>query len=209
MVKVKEMPYSEKYMIAQDNIGFFESIFPPFIKEHLGDEALIEHQNAWSEGIKPIPDNATIEDKYETAYSNWIWMAKSNFNFIREKMGEEGIKQLIRHETDALIRKNAGAATSFLGLIRAVAPNYAFLMTNKEFSYQLQWITPFNVTELNKDKAVFEIPQCKILDFENTEDICYVGCQKIYPLWAAEQFKINMSFERKGKSCKCSIGHLN
>ncbi|MBW2357060.1 MAG: hypothetical protein JRF23_09950 [Deltaproteobacteria bacterium] len=49
-------------------------------------------------------------------------------------------------------------------------------MTNKEFAYQLQWITPFSVPELNADRAVFDIPQCKVLDFEDTEDICQVGC---------------------------------
>ena len=36
MVKFKEMPYSVKYKMAQDNIAFFKSILPPFIKENMG-----------------------------------------------------------------------------------------------------------------------------------------------------------------------------
>ena len=209
MVKVKEMPYSEKYKMAQENIQFCESIFPPFIKEHMGDEAVTEHEKVWKEGIQSIPENASVEDKYETAYANWIWMVKSNFSFISNKMGDDGINKLMRYETDALIRKNAGAATSFLGLIRAIAPGYAFVMTNKEFSYQLQWITPFSVSKLDKDEAVFDMPQCKILDFEDVDDICFIHCQKIYPMWVAEQFKVKMSFDRQGNSCTCTVAHLN
>lgn len=209
MVKFKEMPYSVKYKMAQDNIAFFKSILPPFIKENMGDQAVIEHENVLNEGVKSIPENATIEDKYEIAYANWIWMAKNNFSFIRNKMGEDGIKKLKRHEADELKRKNAGPAVSFLNLIRTIAPGYAFVMTNKEFSYQLQWITPFKVIELNKNKAIFDIPRCKVLDFQDTEDICSVGCQEIYPMWVAEQFKFKMAFNRKGKSCTCIVAHLN
>jgi hypothetical protein len=209
MQKFKEMPYKEKYELAMENIEFFKLVVPAFLKEHIGDQAVNKLQGIWKEDIKSIPDDVSFEDKYETAYGNWISMAKSNFIFIREYMGEEGIKLLMRDEVEALKRKNAGPAVFFLSLIRAIAPGQAFVMTNKEFSYQLQWITPFSVTELNKEKAVFDIPRCKVLDFQDTEDICVTGCQGIYPMWVAEQFKVRMGFERKGNSCVCTISHLN
>jgi hypothetical protein len=111
----------------------------------------------------------------------------------------------MRHEVDGLKRKNAGASVLLLNLIRAIAPGYAFVMTNKEFAHQLQWITPFAVPELNAHRAVFDIPQCKVLDFEDTEDICQIGCQGIYPIWVAEQFKVKMAFDREGNRCTCAI----
>ena len=69
-------------------------------------------------------------------------------------------------------------------------------------------ITPFSVSELNPDKAVFDIPRCKVLDYPETEDVCQVGCQRVYPKWVAEQFKIGMKFDLQGHSCKCTVTPL-
>ena len=75
--------------------------------------------------------------------------------------------------------------------------------------YELQWLTPFSIPELTRDKLVFDIPRCKILDFPDTEDICLVGCQSTYPMWVAEQFKINMKFNRRGNSCTGILTRLS
>ena len=164
MENIKEMPYREKYEMVLDNVNFAETFAPAFVKQHLGDQAVVDLQMTYQEGIKPMPEEASFEEKYESAYSNWIWMGKSDFEFIREHMGEEGIAQLERAEVEALKRKNASPSLYFLSLIRALSPGTAFKMTAKEFAYQLQWITPFSVSELDLSKAVFNIHRCKILD---------------------------------------------
>jgi hypothetical protein len=68
-------------------------------------------------------------------------------------------------------------------------------------AYQLQWLSPFSVSELTKNRAVLNIPHCKILDFPETEDFCLVSCQRTYPMWVAEQFKVDMKFNKQGNSC--------
>jgi hypothetical protein len=95
-----------------------------------------------------------------------------------------------------------------LKVIRAFSPGAAFEMTAKQMGYQLQWLTPFSVPELTRHKAVLNIPRCKILDFPDTEDICLVGCQSTYPKWVAEQFKVEMKFNRQGKSCTGTLAPL-
>ncbi|MFC1910811.1 hypothetical protein ACFLXC_05995, partial [Chloroflexota bacterium] len=142
------------------------------------------------------------------AYSNWIWMAKSAYDFIRNQMGEEGIEKFDRAEVEGLKRKNSGPALLLLGIIRMFSPDTAFTMTAKQMAYQLQWLTPFSVSQLDRDKAVFDIPKCKIIDYPETEDICLVGCQGTYPAWVAEQFKVKMEFERQGNSCTCTLTPL-
>lgn len=208
MVRVKEMPYNEKYNMVQDSIKLMETLVPSFVKKHLGDKAVVECQKIWREGIRPIPEDASFEEKYEIAYGNFIWMGKSNLSFIRKHMGEDGITHFTRAEVEALKRKNAGPALFFLGLIRALSPGSAFTMINKKFSYQIQWITPFSVSELTRDKAVFNIPRCKILDFQDSDDLCRIGCQSIYPLWVVEQFKVRMEFAPRGHSCTCTVTPL-
>ncbi|WP_319523424.1 hypothetical protein [uncultured Desulfosarcina sp.] len=205
MPKFKEMPYKEKYEKALEGIEFMKSMVQPFIKMHLTDNAIKELQKTWDEGLKPIPEAGSFKEKYETAYSNYIWVDKSAYNFIRKEIGKDGIEKFKNVEIEGLKQKNAGPATTFLGMVRRIAPGYAFLMTSKEFSYQLQWLTPFTVSEMNKQKTVFDIPRCKILDFKKTGELSRIGCQSIYPTWAADQFKVKMTSERNGRSCKCIL----
>lgn len=209
MVKAKEMPFKERYAKVIDNMKFDESFILPFIQQHLGDQAVNDLKEIWQKGFKPIPEGASSEEKYETAYGNWIWLAKNIYSFIRKQMGEEGIKKFERAEVEGLIKKNAGPALLLLNLIRVFSPSTAFVMTAKQMGYELQWLTPFSIPELTRDKLVFDIPRCKILDFPDTEDICLVGCQSTYPMWVAEQFKINMKFNRRGNSCTGILTRLS
>jgi hypothetical protein len=209
MVKVKEMPYSEKYAKVIDNMKFDESFIFPFVQEHLGDKAVSELKGIWQKGFKPIPEGASFEEKYEVAYGNWIWLAKNIYLFVRKQMGEDGLKKFERAEVDALIKKNASPALLLLKFIRLFSPGTAFAMTSKQMGYQLQWLTPFTMPESTQNKAVLDIPRCKILDFPDTDDICLVGCQSTYPMWVAEQFKVDMKFNRQRNSCTCILTPLN
>jgi hypothetical protein len=209
MVKVKEMPYSEKYAKVIDNMKFDESFIFPFVQEHLGDKAVSELKGIWQKGFKPIPGGALFEEKYEVAYGNWIWLAKNIYLFVRKQMGEDGLKKFERAEVAALIKKNASPALLLLKLIRLFSPGTAFAMTSKQMGYQLQWLTPFTMPESTQNKAVLDIPRCKILDFPDTDDICLVGCQRTYPMWVAEQFKVDMKFNRQGNSCTSILTPLS
>jgi len=209
MVKIKEMPYSEKYAKVIDNMKLDESFIFPFVQEHLRDKAVSELKGIWQKGFRPIPEKASFEEKYEVAYGNWIWLAKNIYPFVRKQMGEDGLKKFERAEVDALIKKNASPALLLLKLIRLFSPGTAFAMTSKQMGYQLQWLTPFTMPESTQNKVVLDIPRCKILDFPDTDDICLVGCQRTYPMWVAEQFKVDMKFNREGNSCMCILTPLS
>lgn len=209
MSDFKAMPYSEKYDIVLDNIAFGERLTADFITRNLGDQAGAELRQAYQEGIKPIPKDASAEEKYETAYGNWIWLGKTNFSFIRGRMGEAGVDRFADYEVEALKRKNARPSVFMLSAIRALSPRTAFGMTAREFAYRLQWITPFSVSEIGPDRAVVDIPRCKVLDDPGAEDLCQIGCQRVYPRWVAEQFKVRMEFEPQGHCCRCTLTPLD
>ena len=208
MARIKEMPYSEKYAKVIDSMKFDETFILPFVREHLGDQAAAEIKKTWQEGAKSIPETASFEEKYEIAYSNWIWLAKNTFSFIRKRMGEEGIKRFERAEVEALKRKNASPALLVLKLVRIFSPGTAFTMTSKQMGYQFQWLTPFTVPELTRHRTVFNIPRCKILDYPDTEDMCLLGCQSTYPMWVAEQFMVELKWNRQGNSCTGTLTPL-
>ncbi len=204
MAIVKEMPFSEKYTTVLDKIER-EVLAPAFIEKHLGQPAVAELQQIYQKGVKPIPEEASLEEKYEIAYSNWIWIGRSGFSFVRERMGEDGIRQFVRAAVEAIKHQNASPALFLLRLIRAMSPGLAFTMVAKQTAYKLQWLSPYSVPELTRHRTVLSIPRCKILDFPGSEDLCVVGCQSVYPQWLAEQFKVKMEANRQGNSCTITL----
>jgi hypothetical protein len=204
MEKVKEMPYEEKFAMVIDDMKLNETVFLHWVQKHLGDQAVAEFRTTYQEVTKPIPEEASIKEKYEIAYGNWIGLGRGVYSFARKKMGEEGIKTLERAQVEALKQKSANPALFLLGLIRIFSPGLAFTMTARKMAYQLQWVDPSLAFELSQHKAVFNMPNCKILGFPETEDICLIGCQRVYSTWEAEQFKMKSEYKRQGKSCTCS-----
>jgi len=83
MIQVKEMPASEKLKLVWENFKFSENQASEFLKKHLGDQAAAELRQVWQDGFKPITPEASVEEQYEIAYGNWIWMARAGFDFIR------------------------------------------------------------------------------------------------------------------------------
>jgi hypothetical protein len=153
MVSIKEMPYSEKYAMVIDNTKFDKSFLFPFVQKHLGDQAVSELKGIIQSGFKPIPEEASFKEKYEVAYGNWIWGVKNIFRFIRARMGEDGFEEFERADVEGLIKKNAGPALLLLKFIRLFSPGTAFTMTCKQLGYKFQWLTPFPMPELTRDKA--------------------------------------------------------
>jgi hypothetical protein len=103
--------------------------------ETLGDQAVAEFKKTHQEVIKPIPEEASIKEKYEIAYGNWTWLGKSVYSFARKKMGEEGIETSERARVQASKQKNASPALFLLGFIRVFSPASAFTMTARKMVY--------------------------------------------------------------------------
>lgn len=208
MVEIKEMSDYEKFTAVQDNIIFSISFVADFVRRHLGEDAELELQTLWKQDEEHCPDTASAHQKYEVAYRNWVRMAKVNFDFVKQRMGARGLTMLELEEADALIKKNRVPSLVLYRLMRVFSPGYAFETVSKQLAYQLQWLTPFAVSELSRQKLVLDIPQCKILEYPGTQDICQIGCQKVYPRWLADQFMVNMVFERPDHHCICTITPL-
>jgi hypothetical protein len=208
MVAVKAMSYAEKYERVLGGLKHNEYV-PTFIEERLGREAAQEYQRLVDSGLEPVPEDASSQDKYEIAYKNWMWGAGVIFKFIRERMGEAGLDEMVAVGAERLKRENSGPSLYLLGLIRAFSPGRAFEMVAKQSAYEFQWLTPYSVDELSRNRVVMSIPHCKILDYPNCEDVCLYGCQKEYPRWMGEQLKVNLSFDRQGTSCTAIVTPLH
>lgn len=204
MVDVKQMPYAEKYAGVLKGLKHDEYV-PAFIEKHLGPAAAAEYREKRDAAIQPIPDDAAGEVKYETAYRNWMSEASLAFGFVRERMGDKGIDQMAKTGAEALMRENANPSLVLLRLIRGFSPGMAFEMVAKKSAYEMQYLTDYSVDELNRHRAVMNVPRCKILDYPDTEDVCLVGCQREWPQWMAEQLHVKMETDRRGNSCTITL----
>ena len=201
MVKVKQMSDSQKYNSVLKSITRCYIYIPAFLQKHLGDQTVAKLKDIWNSGFRQIPQDVSAGEKYEIAYSNWVWLAKSTYSFIRRELGEDGVRQFERAEIEELKQQNSGITMLMLRLIRRLSPASAFMMLAKQLSYQLQWLTPLNVSEFTPHRLVVQIPHCKILDFADTNEVCRIGCQSTYSIWLAEQFRTQLQTERHESSC--------
>jgi hypothetical protein len=199
MVKIKEMPYKEKYAMVLSNMEI-EGPGLAFIEKQLGSQAVTELQKEFQKGIKPIPENASDKEKYHIASSNLAWMGGTKYSFVQSRLGEDGINKCVRVDVGFLKTVTPRPAVFFMTLIRAISPGAAFTMMIKQMAYKWQYGGPTSMPELSRDRAVMEVKPCNMLNFSGGENMC-IFCQKETPVWLKEQFKINTKVNRQKTGC--------
>jgi hypothetical protein len=198
------MPVKEKYALLSAAMKQ-DSFTPAYIEKTLGQSGLADYAAECQKVVKPVPPDAPDAEKYELAYGNWISTGGIAFDVIRRHRGKDGLDKYIRTDVEVIKRANAGPALFMFKLISLAVPGAAFTMAAKKVAYRLQWLTPYTVPELNRRRVVLEVPHCKVLDYPGGDNSCVVGCQKIYGIWLAEQFGLEMITKRKGYSCTLTI----
>jgi hypothetical protein len=199
MVKIKEMPYAEKYAMVLSNMKI-EGPGLAFIEKQLGSQAVIELQKDFQKGIKPIPQNISDKEKYDIASSNLAWMGGTKYSFVQNRLGEDGINQCVRVDVGFLKTVTPRTAVILMSLIRTISPGAAFTMMTKQMAYKWQYGGPTTVSELTRNRAVMEVKPCNMLNFPGGESMC-IFCQRETPVWLREQFKIDTKVNRQENGC--------
>lgn len=205
MVEIKEMPYDEKYSSVLGFLKLLDDNALSFVEKELGAKKAAELQAIWQSGTIAIREDATVEEKYEFAYGNWVRKYAGAFNFVTDNLGEKGTEKFKDMSVEALERRNSGPAMYLLRLMRAISPQAAFRMFAKRMSYEWQVFTPLSVSELSGNRLVIQTDHCKVLDYPDSEVCCSVSCQDVTARWLEDQFKLKMTTNRQGKSCTVTI----
>lgn len=208
MVKIKEMPFEEKYEACLGGTKALEIFGFPIVKEHLGDSKVDELKSIWQKQSEPIPEDASYEEKYEIEYRNWLRNWQSAYDLVRNELGESGTEEFIRRAVDYWEKQSPRAALYMMSFVRAVSPQSAFRTFGKQFAYLWQTFMSYSISEFTGQRMVLAVSHCKTLDTEGCEDTCTVACQKLIPLWLKEQFKVKMTLEPVGKSCTINFTPL-
>ena len=206
-VEFKEMSFQEKYEKVQETLDMYWSFKTGFVQKHLGGEVANEFVQLVQQTQDPIPDGASAEARYDVIYGNWARMGELSVTFIRDRLGEKGLEEFLSDEVEVLKERNASFSLTLLAFLRAISRGRAFKTVADQLAYELQWLTPYEVIELDQKRLLIDMPACKVLDYPGADNRCHV-CRTVYPRWVAEQFKVNMVFDRQGRSCTLSATPL-
>ena len=201
MVEIKEMPYQEKYDEILKYIDVTESFAIPLVKEELGKEKVKELQDLWKKESEPIPECASNKERYEIAYSNFMRNWVSAHNFMRENLGEYGVKKFMSAAIEGWKRRYSSDAL-LLKIVGSVTRKTAFQTLAKELAYKLQVFSPFIVSELDGNHMILTVHPCKIPEMPEGPAFCSMACQNIIPIWLSKQFNIKMNPTRHGADCR-------
>ena len=173
MNKLKPMSDKEKFQHAFGMVRLYQRHVLPFVEERLGYAAMHELNSVWQAAIAPIREDDPDHQKYESAYSNWLWMARCSHDFLADLLDREGVadyKRLLlrlykrQHDNpDLVIYRWFGNHTA---LVRA-------------WAYKVQWMTPIELTSNGTTQVTCMVNDCKILQTPATERICRVDCRNV------------------------------
>ena len=139
MNKIRPMPDREKYLHTFGMVRSYQEQIMLFVEERLGYEARHELGSVWQAGITPIRKDYQSDKKYEAAYSNWLWMARSSHDFLADLLEREGVADYKRLLLRRYSVQHDNPGLPILRLFR----NYAALA--KAWVYEMQWITPIEL----------------------------------------------------------------
>ena len=173
MNKLKSMPDREKYLHAFRMARLYQKFVPPFVEARLGYEARHELNSVWQAAIMPIHEDDPDGQKYEAAYSNWLWMARCSHDFLADLLDREGVADYKRLLLQLYKRQHDNPALAILRLFE----NHAALA--RAWAYETQWMTPKELSDKSRNQATCMVHNCKILQTPATERICRVDCRNV------------------------------
>jgi hypothetical protein len=173
MKQLRPMPNREKYQHAFGMVNMYQKRVLPFVEERLGYEARHELNSVWQAAIMPIHKDDPDDQKYESAYSNWLWMARCSHDFLADLLDRKGVADYKRLLLHFYKRQYDNPDVPIYRLFR----NHAALA--RAWAYEMQWMTPIELTDHSRTQTTCTVHNCKILQTAGTERICRVDCRNV------------------------------
>jgi hypothetical protein len=199
MEKLRTMPDKEKFQHAFAMVHLYQKHVLPFVQEHLGYDEMHELRSVWQAAIIPIHDHDRDHDKYEGAYSNWMWMARCSHDFLAEELPQQKVvdyKRLLlklhkrQHDNSDLILYR------FLGNYTALA---------KALLYEMQWLTPIELTSCNRNQVTCRVRDCKILGTPGGGRVCRVDCRNVGTAYARQLYDLKRVTDPSEHGCTITL----
>ena len=196
------MPDREKYLHAFGMVRSYQKEVLPFVEARLGYEARHELNSVWLAAIIPIHEDDPDDQKYEAAYSNWLWMAHCSHDFLADLLDREGVADYKRLLLQLYKRQHDDLD---LALYRLFGNHIALA---RAWAYEMQWITPIQISDISGTRVTCMVHQCKILQTPATERVCRVDCRNVGAALARKVYHLNRVDTTADHGCKITLTPL-
>jgi hypothetical protein len=202
MNSLRPMPDREKYQHVFGMVRSYQKNVMLFVEERLGYEARHELNSVWQAAIAPIHKDDPDDEKYEAAYSNWLWMARCSHDFLADLLDREGVADYKR----LLLRLYSRQHNNPDLIIHRSIRNHAVLA--RAWAYEMQWITPVELNSSNMKQVTCTIHDCKILQTSATERICRVDCRNVGTALVREVYRLKRVNSIANHGCTITLTPL-
>ena len=196
---IREMPDRDKFQHAFGMVRMYQKHVLPFVEERLGFAAMHELRSVWQAAIIPTHESRSDQRNYESAYSNWLWMARCSHDYLADIM-ERG--EVVKYKQLLVQLYKRQQDNPDLAIYRMFG-NYTALV--KAWAYEMQWITPIESLTKNKTQFICEIKECKILQTPATERVCRVDCRNVGTHLANKVYHLERTTQPVNHGCTITL----
>jgi hypothetical protein len=167
------MPDREKFTHAFGMVRLYQKHVLPFVEQRLGFAARHELQSVWQAAAAPIRERDPDGEKYDRSYTSWLWMARYSHDFLADQLDREEVADYKR----LLLRSYKRQYDNPDLVLYQILNHHASLA--KAWAYEMQWITPIEITHYDSGQVVCEVHDCKVLKTPATTSVCRVDCWNV------------------------------
>lgn len=202
MNTIRDMPDRDKFQHAFGMVRQYQKHILPFVEEHLGFAAMHELRSVWQAAIIPTRENGSDARNYESAYSNWLWMARCSHDYLADILERDEVAEYKRLLLQLYIRQQDNPD---LAICRIFNNSTALAKT---WAYKMQWITPIESMTKNNTQFTCVIKDCKILQTPATERVCRVDCRNVGTYLASKVYHLERTTISVNHGCTITLTPL-
>ncbi len=202
MYSTKPMPDREKYQHAFGMVRLYQKHILPFVEERLGFAAANELSSVWQAAIMPIREVSPDQNKYDSAYSNWLWMARCSHDFLADLLKSDEVVEYKRLLLQLYKRLQDNPDLA----IYRMFGNYTALA--RAWVYEMQWMTPVESTNESNAQFTCVVQDCKILQTSATVRICRVDCRNVGTVLARKVYHLKRVTAPAEQGCTITLTPL-
>lgn len=202
MDELRPMPEREKFQHAFETVRLYQKHVLPFVESRLGYAEMHNLRSVWQAAITPIHEGISEPAKYVQAYSNWLWMARCSHDALAEQLSTEEVleyKRLLLQLYEQQLNNPNMAILRLLGNYDALA---------KALLYEMQWLTPIELTSVSKEKVTCVVQDCKILQTPGTIRVCRVDCRNVGRAYAGRIYHLKRVTVPSDHGCSITLTPL-
>jgi hypothetical protein len=199
MDSLKPMPVRDKYIHAFGMVRLYQKHVLPFVEQRLGYAARHELESVWQAAVAPIRESDPDEEKYQRAYTSWLWMARCSHDFLADQLDRDGVADYKRLLLRSYKRQVDNPDLVFYQWLN----RYTTLA--KEWVYEMQWMTPIEIAHNGSDVVVCEVQHCKVLQTAATERVCKVDCWNVGTELAWQVYHLERRTRQVDHGCSITL----